>query len=302
MRRRRAKAKVAAPSQTPGVGVQDGGEVPLPRVPDGPRATGTGDRSTPPARLPRRLVLIDVENASNDADLVRIVGELNIDRAAQQTEVLAAGNWRIISSQVARYLASIGAHLLHTAPTPGVRDWSDLRLAVDAGVWLGHSTAGDQLDIVSDDRAFDVVRDAAAERGVVFRRLKHRGGVSPAREAPAAKPVRGGPRSGAPSRRPKAQHAAERAAEHRTPTPAPQPPSPPPQPEPHGASREQILALIHEMSGTQPGRWLQLDAVGEALKAKGFARVPGSPRLVTRVRMLKEVEVNAKGQVRIRPS
>ena len=35
-----------------------------------------------------------------------------------------------------------GAHLVHSAPSTGVRDWSDLRIAVAAGIWLAAARPG----------------------------------------------------------------------------------------------------------------------------------------------------------------
>lgn len=51
---------------------------------------------------------------------------------------------------------------------------SDLRIAVAAGMWLRNSRAGDVLQIVTDDQAFDAVGDVAACCGVTFLRLSYR--------------------------------------------------------------------------------------------------------------------------------
>src|SRR5262249_39381803 len=53
-------------------------------------------------------------------------------------------------------------------------DWSDLRIAVAAGIWLAAAGPGDTIEIVSDDRAFDAVGDVAASLGIGFRRLSYR--------------------------------------------------------------------------------------------------------------------------------
>lgn len=122
----------------------------------------------------RRAVFLDVENTSRARHLDRIIYDLAIDDADPRAELVAVGNWRVISDDTARLLASHGARLVHSAPAAGVKDWSDLRIAVAAGMWLGEAQPGDRLDIVSDDRAFDAVGDVAAQLGVVFRRLSHR--------------------------------------------------------------------------------------------------------------------------------
>src|SRR5919201_1609220 len=121
-----------------------------------------------------RAIFFDVENTSRSADVKRMLEQLAIDRSARATDLVASGNWRVIGHETARLLASQGFHLVHSAPATGVRDWSDLRIAVAAGVWLASARAGDELDIVSDDRAFDVLGDAAASLGVNFRRFSFR--------------------------------------------------------------------------------------------------------------------------------
>ena len=47
---------------------------------------------------------------------------------------------------------------------------------------------------------------------------------------------------------------------------------------------------------------MNLDVLETALKHEGFSRPPGSLRLVTRLRNLKDVEVDAHGRVRIPPA
>jgi hypothetical protein len=244
---------------------------------------------------PRRAIFIDVENTSSEQDLLHVLDALAIDRKAQPTEVTAAGNWRAVGQQLGRRLAALGAQLVHSAPARGVRDWSDLWIAVAAGCWLGQARPGDVLEIVSDDRAFDAVGDAAAARGVIFRRLQHRrGAVAPAKAAaPEAAPRKGrrrGRRGGA--RRP----AAARPAPVSVPAPAAG------EGEAHGASREQMIAVIRGLTNDEPGRWVNLDILEKALKAEGFSRPPGSPRLVTRLRALKDVEVDSHGRVRLVPA
>ena len=70
---------------------------------------------------------------------------------------------------------------------------------------------------------------------------------------------------------------------------------------PHGATRDQMVAVIRRLTHGEPGRWVNVDVLEKALKAEGFSRPPGSPRLVTRLRTLKEVEVDAHGRVRLVP-
>src|SRR2546423_8943443 len=123
----------------------------------------------------RRAIFFDVENPSRAQHIARMLDHLRIDRRGFRTEFVAVGNWRVIGHDTARLLARHGAHLVHSAPSVGVRDWSDLRIAVSAGVWLASARPGDVIEIVSDDRAFDAVGDVATGLGITFRRLSYRG-------------------------------------------------------------------------------------------------------------------------------
>jgi hypothetical protein len=69
---------------------------------------------------------------------------------------------------------------------------------------------------------------------------------------------------------------------------------------PQGASAVQMAAVIQRLTHGEPSRWVNIDVLEKALKAEGFSRPPGSPRLVTRLRALKEMEVDAHGRVRLR--
>ena len=46
-------------------------------------------------------------------------------------------------------------------------------------------------------------------------------------------------------------------------------------------------------------RAITLDALSNALKGRGFRRTPGSPRLITRLRRIKELEVGRNGTIRL---
>ena len=121
----------------------------------------------------RRTVFFDVENSSRAQHIAVMLEYLGLPDAVS-TRVSAVGNWRVVSVETAHLLSRAGADLVHSAPAVGVKDWSDLRIAVDAGRWLGQARAGDILEIVSDDQAFDAVGDLAASLGVIFRRLSLR--------------------------------------------------------------------------------------------------------------------------------
>jgi hypothetical protein len=131
-----------------------------------------GDLTAGPA--PRRAIFFDVENSSRAQHVGRVLQHLAVDHGHVRTDFVAIGNWRVISDESAHLLARHGARLVHSAPAPGVQDWSDLRIGVAAGVWLGNARAGDRIEIVSDDRAFDAVGDVAASLGVQFTRVSYR--------------------------------------------------------------------------------------------------------------------------------
>jgi len=325
-----------------------------------PRATRTskGLAPTSPPRATtnpaRRAIFIDVENTSNEESLSRVIENLKVDHAAQPTELFAFGNWRAVGQTMSRHLARLGATLVHTSPVTGVKDWSDLWIAVAAGRWIALAKPGDMLEIVSNDKAFEAVGDAAATAGVIFRRVLHRipGGAAAAAAAAAEgdgasstrrrrrRGGRGRRRSGSGTGAASASTRAESAADTAKPEPAagagsrpeprrrqessrreprrhetaraPQPKAEAPVAEVrapeaveaehadgHGASHDQVLATIRRLTNNDPSRWVNLDLIATALKSEGFTRPPGSPRLVVRLRRMKDVEVQSNGMVRL---
>jgi hypothetical protein len=267
-------------------------------------------------------VFFDVENTSRAEDVQRVLDYLGVDFTRGNLEFLAVGNWRVIGHEPARMLAAQGASLVHSAPTTGVRDWSDLRIAVAAGVWMATANPGDVVDIVSDDQAFDAVGDVAAGRGVTFRRLSYRSLAGIARTAlstRAESPVRpessdpqrarrrrrgGRGRTGrrredegvtettaAPSAPPR-RVSAPAASSHR-PAPAPRPSEPV-----HTAPLDELVGVVQELVAASPDG-INLDTVANALRERGFRRKAGSPRLITRLRLIKDIEVARDGKIRL---
>jgi hypothetical protein len=273
----------------------------------------------------RRAIFFDVENTSRPEHIARVIDHLAVDRIHARTEFIAVGNWRVIGHDTARLLARHGAQLVHSAPSVGVRDWSDLRIAVAAGVWLASSRAGDVIELVSDDRAFDAVGDVAASLGITFRRLSFRrlAGM-PATERPAEQAVPEAPRSadaqgrnrrrgrrGGRGRereregdRPRPAHApAPHAPAHRA-APAPRvpvetngEPSGEPGGEAHTAPHDEIVAVVRELIERTSDRAITIDALANALKSRGFRRTPGSPRLITRLRRIREIAIDRAGRI-----
>jgi hypothetical protein len=62
------------------------------------------------------------------------------------------------------------------------------------------------------------------------------------------------------------------------------------------APQDEILSVVRVLLEASP-RGVMLDAIANRLKAQGFERPPNSPRLVTRLRSMKELRVSARGQV-----
>ncbi len=210
----------------------------------------------PPPPLPttRRVVFFDVENTSRAEHVNHMIEHLAIDRAGRRTEFMAVGNWRVIGADTARLLAHHGAQLVHSAPSAGVRDWSDLRIAVSAGVWLAGARPGDTLEIVSDDRAFDAVGDVAVSLGIAFRRVSYRamGGAPAAAEveapAPADRSRQGGRRGRHRGRREPIAHHPSAHARSAPPEPADGEASP------HTAPHDDVVDVVRELARRVPGR------------------------------------------------
>jgi len=69
--------------------------------------------------------------------------------------------------------------------------------------------------------------------------------------------------------------------------------------EAHTAPHDELLAVARELIAASAERAVSIDALSNALKERGFRRTPGSPRLVTRLRRIKELDVNRQGTVRL---
>lgn len=254
----------------------------------------------------RRGIFFDVENTSRAAHIARVIEHLAVDRLGRRTDFVAVGNWRVIGHDTARLLARHGAHLVHSAPSVGVRDWSDLRIAVAAGVWLASARPGDVIEVVSDDRAFDAVGDVSASLGIIFRRLSYRsliGSGAPPPEAERDEPAQatdGGRhrsrrrgRGGWRGRQPAPRSAAPPSVAPPTPRHAPRPSAD----EPHTAPHDELVTIVQDLIQRAGGRAVTLDMVANALKSRGFSRPPGSPRLITRLRHIKELTVSRSGTI-----
>src|SRR5439155_757163 len=147
------------------------------------------------------------------------------------------------------------------------------------------------------------VGDVGAGLGITFRRLSYRGltGAAP-REEEAVKrepgaPARGRGRGGRRGRRGGWR---DRPAPHPAPAAPSLPPARgrdehPPAREQHTAPHDEIVGILQDLIGAAGGRVVTIDTLANALKSRGFSRPPGSPRLITRLRRLKELTVSRSG-------
>jgi hypothetical protein len=272
-------------------------ELGSPEITFAARAAARPPEPERPFPTSRRAIFFDVENTSRPQHIARVIDFLKVDRLGYRTDFVAVGNWRVIGHDTARLLAGHGATLLHSAPSVGVKDWSDLRIAVAAGVWLGTARPGDALEIITDDRAFDAVGDVATGLGVAFRRLSYRGltGMREAEPAPVAEPH---VESHAPGRRRRGRLGGhgrrETPLSHGAQTPSIRQPA---AAEPHTAPHDELLGVARELIRVSPGRTVTLDSLANALKGRGFSRTPGSPRLITRLRRIRELAVSRSGHI-----
>src|SRR2546425_4239543 len=67
--------------------------------------------------------------------------------------------------------------------------------------------------------------------------------------------------------------------------------------EAHTAPHDELVQVVRELAQHSPDGAVLLDTVARALKARGFSRPPGSPRLVTRLRRIKELSVSPTGMI-----
>src|SRR5207244_9177941 len=67
--------------------------------------------------------------------------------------------------------------------------------------------------------------------------------------------------------------------------------------EAHTAPHDELVGVVGELAQQSPNGAVLLDTLARTLKARGFSRPPGSPRLVTRLRRIKELMVSPTGMI-----
>jgi hypothetical protein len=156
------------------------------------------------------------------------------------------------------------------------------------------------IEIVSDDRAFDAVGDVAASLGVTFRRLSYRGLLGmPTQEPVEVERVERDYAHGDRGGRRRRRRGGRGRGDHDAPRPAPVHHAPRAEAatgaEPHTAPHDEIVAVVRDLARSRGT--VTLDSLANALKSRGFSRPPGSPRLITRLRRIKELDVNRAGVI-----
>jgi len=58
-----------------------------------------------------------------------------------------------------------------------------------------------------------------------------------------------------------------------------------------------LVTIVQDLIHNSGGRVVTIDMLANALKARGFSRPPGSPRLITRLRRIKELTVSRSGAI-----
>src|SRR5205814_9600360 len=67
--------------------------------------------------------------------------------------------------------------------------------------------------------------------------------------------------------------------------------------EAHTAPHDELVNIVRELAQQSPNGAVLLDTLARMLKARGFSRPAGSPRLVTRLRRIKELSVSPTGMI-----
>jgi hypothetical protein len=67
--------------------------------------------------------------------------------------------------------------------------------------------------------------------------------------------------------------------------------------EAHTAPHDELLGVARDLIRVSANGTVTLDALANALKSRGFSRPPGSPRLITRLRRLRELSVSRSGHI-----
>src|SRR5262249_31539394 len=65
----------------------------------------------------------------------------------------------------------------------------------------------------------------------------------------------------------------------------------------HTAPHDEVVEVVRELAQRSSNGAVLIDTVARALKERGFSRPPGSPRLITRLRRIRELAVSRAGMI-----
>ncbi len=85
-----------------------------------------------------------------------------------------------------------------------------------------------------------------------------------------------------------------------TPSPPPRAAEParaPAEPDAHTAPHDELVEVVRELADHAPSGAVLIDTLARALKERGFSRPPGSPRLITRLRRIRQLVVSQTGRI-----
>ena len=67
--------------------------------------------------------------------------------------------------------------------------------------------------------------------------------------------------------------------------------------EPHTAPHDELVSVVRELLERSRDSAVSIDTLANALKSRGFRRPPGSPRLITRLRRIREITIDRTGRI-----
>jgi hypothetical protein len=78
---------------------------------------------------------------------------------------------------------------------------------------------------------------------------------------------------------------------------APEPARVQPDADAHTAPHDELVEVVRELADHAPNGAVLIDTLARALKERGFSRPPGSPRLITRLRRIRQLQVSQTGRI-----
>jgi len=67
--------------------------------------------------------------------------------------------------------------------------------------------------------------------------------------------------------------------------------------EPHTAPHDELVNVVRELIERSAAGAVSMDTLANALRSRGFRRPPGSPRLITRLRRIREITIDRTGRI-----